>query len=222
MRFKAIIFDLDGTIADTGVVWERVTYEFLIKRKIYLSDQDKKELRKQLHGLALAPACRLLKTAFNLEDTVEEMIHEKKTEALKSYQESILYIDGFVDFHRTVVSKGLASGIATNADDATLEAMKQALQLEKFFGHHIYNISHVNHRHKPDPALYEHVALQLNTPPELCIAIEDSAHGVAAAQGAGIFCIGINTAGQQQVAKADMVVDRYETIPLAELLKKLR
>ncbi len=219
MAIKSIIFDLDGTIADTEHIWFRATNDFLARRNIILNREDKEQLYKQLNGFALIPACHLIKKTLGLSESAEEIAHEKKEQVLSLYKESIQFIDGFVACHGQVNNEGLTSGIATNANDDTLAVIKNALQLERFFGEHIYNISHVNNRHKPDPALYQHAALQLGRMPQECIAIEDSAHGIAAAQAAGMYCIGINTSKKLfQVAKADLIVDHYDQIKLSQLI----
>lgn len=43
---------------------------------------------------------------------------------------------------------------------------------------------------KPQPGLYLHAAAALNTAPEMCVVIEDSATGARAARAAGIPCFG--------------------------------
>ncbi len=110
-------------------------------------------------------------------------------------------------------------GIATNANDATLAITQQCLLLNSFFDNHVYGISCVNNVGKPNPAIYLHAAHQLGIDPHECIAIEDSANGIRAAQQAGMFCIGITTSGNPyQTEKAHLVVDSYKEIPLKELI----
>lgn len=97
----------------------------------------------------------------------------------------------------------------------------ETLQLDNFFGEHIYNISHVNNKYKPHPDLYLYAAQRLGIPPEECIAIEDSTHGVNAAVSAGMFCIGINTGNDKYALRhAQMIVDNYNQIDLENLLYK--
>lgn len=92
------------------------------------------------------------------------------------------------------------------------------LKIERFFDKHIYNVSRVNNI--PDPILYLYTAKQLNINPAQCIAIEDSAHGIKAAKSAGMYCIGINTAGNyEQLKESDIIVDSYSDINLKDILK---
>jgi len=218
MKYKAIIFDLDGTVSDTESIWTEATRK-LITRRVALTSEQEKELAMRIHGLALGKVCEIIKDTCNLSDSVSELIHEQSELARSLYAQGVKFIQGFPEFHAQVVSHKFKVGMATNADDATLEITKKTLQLSRYFGEHIYNISCVNNVCKPDPAVYLYAAEQLRLDPRHCVAIEDSAHGIRAAKSAGMFCIGINTSqNHAQVKEADHIVDRYCDIDLKELL----
>ncbi|MBP9765178.1 HAD family phosphatase, partial [Candidatus Babeliales bacterium] len=91
--------------------------------------------------------------------------------------------------------------------------------LDRFFKHHIYTIDRVNKQAKPKPDVYLFAAEQLGVQPDECIAIEDSAHGIAAAKAAKMFCIGINTGNDKHsLTQADLIIDSYNEIDLKKLL----
>ncbi|MEU4197351.1 HAD-IA family hydrolase [Kribbella sp. NPDC026611] len=73
--------------------------------------------------------------------------------------------------------------------------------------------------HKPDPAIY-HLALQrLDVPGVQAIAIEDTAHGVAAAQAAGLHTVAIpNPYVAPDSITANLVLPSAHDLPLSELL----
>lgn len=219
MKFKAIIFDLDGTIVDTSDIWHRAN-ELLIESKGITYTPELRELiQSKIHGLATHRSCSIIKDVLSLPDELDSLISEKRKIAQQLYETKLAFIDGFEEFHDDVEELGLLHGIATNADDTTVSLTDKSLNLRKFFGEHIYGISCVNYVCKPDPAIYLHAAEQLGCKPADCLAIEDSAHGIEAAQRAGLFCIGINTAkSHDQVKKADLIVDEYQAIDLKKLL----
>jgi HAD superfamily hydrolase (TIGR01509 family) len=220
MKFKAIIFDMDGTIVDTSHIWVEATRCLIAAKGIVLTPELEARIAHEAHGLAMDKVCHILKDMMTLEDSVDKLIEEKTALACDLYRQGLIFIDGFEDFYKQVLAYNLKSAIATNADNCTLYIVKELLNLERFFGSHIYNISCVNNICKPDPAVYLHAAQQLAVDPRECIALEDSAHGIKAAQRAGMFCIGINTSrNYNQVKHADLIVDAYSEINLKKLLE---
>lgn len=218
MKFKAIIFDMDGTIIDTNPVWEQAVRKLVANKGITLTTELEQMIQARIHGLSVHNSCVIIKEVIGLEDPVEQLVHEKKKIAVSMYHQGISFIPGFVEFHRDITKKNMKSGIATNADDATFKIAQAALQLDKFFGEHLYNISSVNNVGKPDPAIYLHVAEKFGCKPHECIAIEDSPHGIMAAKRAGMVCIGINTGNiRSQMHEADIIVEGYEEINMNTL-----
>jgi beta-phosphoglucomutase len=220
MKYKAIIFDMDGTIIDTEKIWQSATTNLLKQRGVDYCAEFQEEHEKKIVGLSLHKSCQILKDIANISDKVEDLIHEMKTLADNQYEEGIEFIDGFTQFHSIAKDHGLKKALATNAVDSTVEITKRKLNLEKYFGTHIYNISHVDNVCKPDPALYLHAAEKLGIDPKECIAIEDSPTGVRAACSAGMFCIGINTSKKpERLSESHQIIDTYSEIDLPKLLE---
>ena len=75
-------------------------------------------------------------------------------------------------------------------------------------------------RPKPDPGVYLLALERLGLPADRVLAVEDSAHGVAAAQAAGVRCVAIPNphADVARFASADLVLSSAACLRLDEVL----
>ena len=77
---------------------------------------------------------------------------------------------------------------------------------------------------KPDPALFLEAARRLGQPPQACLVVEDAPAGVEAARRGGMASVGVDRSGDAEglrASGADVVVDRLDAVPAAELLARL-
>lgn len=220
MNYRAIIFDMDGTIVDTENLWRQASKTLIANRGYTLSKEEECILYEQLPGIGLPNACRLIKDLIKTDDSIEILMKEKSAIACQLYESGICFINGFPEFYRKATEIPLKMAVATNATIQTMEITDKSLNLCQYFGKHLYTINHVNNIGKPNPAIYLYAAKQLGIDPKECIAIEDSGHGILAAKTAGMFCIGINTGKDlEKIKHADLTVECYADINLAALLQ---
>lgn len=77
-------------------------------------------------------------------------------------------------------------------------------------------------RTKPDPELYQASLRALGVRPGEAAALEDSPHGVRAAQSAGMFCIAVPNALTRRLSldEADWRLDSMRALSLPELMRR--
>jgi HAD superfamily hydrolase (TIGR01509 family) len=210
-KFGAIIFDLDGTIADTEPFWAISTRNILEKRGVILTDVKHHELNRQLRGKCLSEAMLITKNIYNLDDDHNDLRIE-----LINYFDSIRHKVGFIAGCREFiekVAKKYKIAIASNGSKDIVDKTVHNLSLQQYFGAHIYSKDDVYGITKPKPDIFIHTSKMLNIAPSECIVIEDSETGIEAAKNAGMFVIAINTSNMiDKLSQANIIAQNYDSI----------
>lgn len=214
-KFKAIIFDMDGTIIKTEHIWQQVTKGTLQKYGINQVPAEKANFVNNLAGMGLKEASHAIKEEFSLPDSVEDIINLKLALANMHFESRLEYIDGFEDFHKKLVEHNIPSGIATNSHPVNLNEIIKTMNFKDMFGDNIYCIAHVGFKAKPDPALFLHTAKQLGADPKDCVVFEDSIYGFRAAKAAGMKCIAVKNERNENLL-AELTDNAIETYHEAE------
>lgn len=215
MSLRALIFDLDGTILDTEILWQKAAAHILTVRGITPSD----DFMQSVLGATVKQSCEMSKAKHYLSDSLESLMSEMFDQFLDLYKKQPQFIPGFEAFLKDVKTHNLHVAIATNTTQDILAHITTNPSLQSLFGDHIYTPEAVANRGKPLPDIYLHAAAQLGVTPAECLVIEDSVPGITAAKRAGMMCIRIDTHHMSGIlAGEDFVVTSYAHIPLERLL----
>ena len=116
---------------------------------------------------------------------------------------------------------GLRLGVASSSSRDWVEGHLRRLGILGFFDS-IKTTDDVA-RVKPDPEIYRSVTAALGSLPAETLAVEDSAHGVNAAKGAGLYCLAVPNAITRHLplSNADRRIDSLEDVSLARLRVEL-
>ncbi len=182
---QGLIFDCDGTLADTMplhfIAW-RTTFE---RHGIEFSE----DRFYSMAGQPTAKIVRILLDEQGLSGDAESIAHEKEKEFLNKIPD-VQPIEPIVDIarrHRKTHPMGVGSG---SGRDVVLQILEH-IDMEGFFDCVVG--SEDTHRHKPEPDVFLEVARRLNTPATDCCVFEDADLGIEAARRAGMSSFDVRT-----------------------------
>jgi HAD superfamily hydrolase (TIGR01509 family) len=182
--YRALLFDLDGTLAETDSVHLPTWVDVLRPHGIEI---DERFFRENISGRSNSKIVEDLFPHLSAEDGRD--LADFKEERFRERVHELEPLPGLLDFMREAKRRGLALALVTNAPEQNVEAMLLTLELEGFFDEVVLSdeIGSV----KPDPAPYRTALEKLGVVPEDALAFEDSTSGITSAAGAGIPTIGI-------------------------------
>jgi HAD superfamily hydrolase (TIGR01509 family) len=216
MKFDTLIFDMDGVVIDSEVLFDVADTEFFRRHNTVYN---REEVALLLTGMHFREATALIKEKWKFDSELDSLISERSNLLEEQYRTHLEYITGFEDFFERVKGIGLKTCIATSSVDQLLKLANDRLKLTAKFGPHIYKTSDVGNVSKPNPAIYLYAANKMDTSPDKCFVIEDAPKGIQAAKNADMFCIGITTSfAKDRLSHADMVIDSYEELNLEQII----
>ena len=182
MRPTAIVFDFDGTIADT----EWPIYE--VARDAFRAHGLDFALEEWVKGIGLADNKSLPEL---LEDALGEPpdagIVQAAYDRRRDWNQQMSVLPGVVEVILAATRTGIPLAVASSSPTSWVEPHLERLELI----HHFVSIRTRDHvdRGKPAPDLFLSAAAELGVDPADAVAIEDSRHGCASAKAAGMTCL---------------------------------
>lgn len=198
MKLKGIIFDVDGTIADTEEIHRQAFNQTFEEFNInwHWSVEDYKEILfisggKERFRKFLNQDIELKSTIKDPENFISEL-HKRKSQIYRILLEddSIELRPGVIRLINEARDTGIKLGIATSSSMANLSTLfYTTMDLEPSELFNSIVTSDTVQVKKPSPAAYECVLAGLGLKAENCIAIEDTQNGNLAALAAGLKTI---------------------------------
>lgn len=188
-EFKAILFDLNGTIIDDMAFHAKAWHELLTQDLgVNISIE---EVWKQMYGKNKELFIRVLGEGAMTEEEMEYWSLEKEKRYQAVYKDLIQPIPGFLDFLDDVKSIGYKIGIGSAAIPFNINFVLESLKIKAYFDC-IVSGDDVD-KSKPDPETFSKGAKTLNLEPSKCLVFEDAPKGVEAASNAGMQAIVLTT-----------------------------
>ena len=188
MPYKALIFDMDGTLVD-NMDYHKQSWIELFKH--HQLDLDYKTFDQKYHKGSLVEIMARLFPNISDRETLREIGSYKEVLYRDLYRPHIQPIAGLETFLTQIHQQNLPMGIATMGDQHNIDFTFEALQMGSYF--HSTTGGHEVARGKPHPEIFLTAAQKIGVLPKDCLAFEDTRSGVTAALEAGMDVVGVTT-----------------------------
>ena len=175
---RAVIFDLDGVLADSEPSWNEIDAKLLAAHGVTYRG----EYHRNVLGVSYRVACEFYKTAFDLSVPTEEMMRRRGEIATDFFANRI----GLFPFVKEVLEElrkmNLRLAVATSSVSASARPFLARHELTGFFD--VVVTGEEVERGKPHPDIYLGTAKKLGVAADACLVIEDALSGIAAGKAA--------------------------------------
>ena len=203
-RPRAVLWDLDGTIADSKDFHWRAWRDTMAAAGVEITHQQFLHSFGQRNDAILgawlpgASAERMTRLGDEKETRFRRLVAAGPLRPLP----------GAIEWIERLAGEGWLEAIASSAPRANVDAMVRVLGLERAMGA-LVSAEDV-HRGKPDPEVFLVSAARLGAVPERCVVVEDAAAGIEAARRGGMKSIGV---GGPELRAADVSVTSLADLP---------
>ena len=198
-KYKALIFDVDGSLVDSMWIWGAIDREYLAA----FGHEVPEGLQMEIGGLSMKETALYFQERFGITDTQEKMMSDWNDMAYEKYRTSVPLKPGAEKLLRFCRENGILCGIATSNSEELAGVLLEHLGIREYFDQ-ITTGSHVS-KGKPDPEIYLLTAGNLGVRPEDCLVFEDIVPGIRAGLAAGMQVCSVwdeAAADQQELKEA--------------------
>lgn len=210
---KAIIWDMDGVLADTGAAHYRAWRALAAELGLALTYEQFDET----FGMANGPILRAWLGEAATPEQIRALADRKEALFRALVVSEVRLPPGVRAWLERARAQGFRQVVASSAPMANVVAIVAALEIGDYFDA-LLSGSFLP-RSKPDPAIFLQAAAAVGAPPQRCVVLEDSVVGVEAARRAGMPCVAItSTHVAERLAGADRITATLDDLPEEALL----
>jgi 16S rRNA pseudouridine516 synthase len=176
--FYAVIFDLDGVLADSEPWWNQIDAKLLAEHGVSYRG----EYHQNVLGVSYRLAVEFYKNAFHLSASEEELMQRRGEIATDFFANRVdLFSSAKTTLERLREMK-LALAVATSSVSASARPLLDRTGIRSLFS--VVITGDEVQQGKPHPDIYLLAAKKLGISPEACLVIEDSLAGITAGKAA--------------------------------------
>ena len=211
--FDAIVFDNDGLLLDTELVWTRAESTLFERYGRVFTMQHKRALL----GTSVAASAAKIEEILGRPGRGKEMMEQLHALVMEEALAGVPPRPGALDLLQAIRDAGLPVGLASNSSREFVDRVLSVAGLLDGHFDRIVTADDVEHP-KPAPDLYLAACAGLGAAPERSAALEDSETGVASARAAGLFVVAIPYFPDMPIEEASLKADSLADPRVAQAL----
>lgn len=205
---KAVVFDMDGVIADTEIFHTEAKQKVL---RSYGIESDAENLENRFAGTPSEQMFLQLFQENNVDGDPDEAASRKRDIYHEMIEGQVKEIEGVANLiHDLYGAYPLV--LASSSSPRNIRTILDSTGLHKFFEEKI-SAKEDGIDGKPAPDIYQEAARRLGVKPGNCVAIEDSDNGARSANRAGMKVVGY----QLDTDDVDLTVENFRELEVEDL-----
>lgn len=180
----AVLFDMDGTIIDSEPYWMASEQALAAEHQGTWTHEDGLDIV----GMSLDKSSQVLKDRANIPMETHEIVDRLTNDVQSKLAKVVPWRPGAQELLRDLKKHNVKTALVTMALHRMAKQVVDAIPFDAF---DVIVAGDDVTRGKPHPEAYEKAAALLGFDPNKCIAFEDSTTGLASAEAAGTYAIGI-------------------------------
>jgi len=176
--FRAVIFDLDGVLADSELWWSEIDAKLLAQYGVNYRG----EYHRNVLGVSYRLAVEFYKKVFDLSVPAEEMMRQRAEIAIDFFANRVGLFPSAKRVLKELRQMNLRLAVATSSVSASVRPFLNRHNLTSLFD--VIVTGDEIERGKPQPDIYLRAAEKLSLAADECLVIEDALSGIAAAKAA--------------------------------------
>lgn len=197
------IFDVDGTLLDSMVIWEEAAVRYLHS----LGFEPEENLSEKIMTMSMEEGADYVIAHYGVNLTRKEILDGIRELIRGFYEDEVQLKPGVEQVIKSLAVKDIPMIIATSSDSACVTAGLKRLGVWSYFKG-ILTCSDIG-KGKTEPDIYLAAAKEIGSKPSETVVFEDALHAIVTAKNAGFITVGIYDSYNQDEENIRKVADCY-------------
>ncbi len=204
---KAVIWDMDGVIADTALYHLKAWQEVFRERGVNFTGEDFRHTFGQRNDT-------IIKSVLGGEiaqHEIDAIANAKEESFRRRIKQKLKPLPGAIELMTSLKKRGFQMALASSAPIENIQLVIKTIGINDYFQSIICDKDVTEG--KPSPQVFLLAAERLGVEPGDCVVIEDAVVGVTAAKRAGMRCLAVaGTHSRHSLEEADRIADTLEAV----------